>query len=89
MLCQQMTFAAAARLVGGSRHQVAAIYERYVELALDQADYSQVHELAIDETSCARGHDYITLGRCAAAPCACAGRGPRRPDDRGAHRGAG
>jgi transposase len=61
MLCQQMTFAAAARLVGESRHRVAAICERYVELALAQADFSQVHELAIDETSRARGHDYITL----------------------------
>jgi len=61
MLCQQMTFAGAARLVGESRHRVAAICERYVELALAQADYSQVHELAIDETSRAKGHDYITL----------------------------
>jgi transposase len=61
MLCQQMTFAAAARLVGESRHRVAAICERYVELALGQADFSGVHELAIDETSRARGHDYITL----------------------------
>jgi transposase len=61
MLCQQMTFAAAARLVGESRHRVAAICERYVELALARADFSEVHELAIDETSRARGHDYITL----------------------------
>jgi transposase len=61
MLCQQMTFAAAARLVGESRHRVAAICERYVDLALAQADFSSVHELAIDETSRARGHDYITL----------------------------
>ena len=61
MLCQQMTFAAAARLVGESRHRVAAICERYVDLALAQADFSTVHELAIDETSRARGHDYITL----------------------------
>ena len=61
MLCQQMTFAAAARLVGESRHRVAAICERYVDLALAQADFSAVHELAIDETSRARGHDYITL----------------------------
>jgi len=60
MLCQQMTFAAAARLVGESRHRVAVICERYVALALAQAD-SGVHELAIDETSRARGHDYITL----------------------------
>jgi transposase len=61
MLCQQMTFAAAARLVGESRHRVATICERYVELALAQADFSAVRELAIDETSRARGHDYITL----------------------------
>jgi transposase len=61
MLCQQMTFAAAARLVGESRHWVATICERYVELTLAQADFSAVHELAIDETSRARGHDYITL----------------------------
>jgi transposase len=61
MLCQQMTFAAAARLVGESRHRVAAICERYVELVLAQADFSKVQQLAIDETSRARGHDYITL----------------------------
>jgi transposase len=61
MLCQQMPFAAAARLVGESRYRVAAICERYVELTLAQADFSNVHELAIDETSRARGHDYITL----------------------------
>jgi transposase len=61
MLCQQMTFAAAARLVGETRHRVATICERYVELALAQADFSAVQQLAIDETSRARGHDYITL----------------------------
>ena len=66
MLCQQMTFAAAARLVGESWHRVAAICERYVELTLAQADFSAVHELAIDETSRARGHDYITLAADAA-----------------------
>jgi transposase len=61
MLCQQMTFAAAARLVGESRHRVHAVCAHYVDLALAQADFSAVRELAIDETSRARGHDYITL----------------------------
>jgi transposase len=61
MLCQQMTFAAAARLVGETRHRVASICQRYVELALAQADFSAVQQLAIDETSRARGHDYISL----------------------------
>jgi transposase len=67
MLCQQMTFAAAARLVGESRHRVAAICERYVELALETADFSDVNSLAIDETSRAKGHDYITLAADAVA----------------------
>jgi transposase len=60
-LCREMPFAAVARLVGESWHRVAAIAERYVELALAQADYCAVRELAIDETSKARGHDYVTI----------------------------
>lgn len=60
-LCREMPFAAVARVVGESWHRVAAIAERYVDLALEQADFSDVRELAIDETSKARGHDYVTI----------------------------
>lgn len=60
-LCREMPFAAVARLVGESWHRVATVAERYVELALAQADFSAVRELAIDETSKARGHDYVTI----------------------------
>jgi transposase len=58
MLAQQMPFAAVARIVGESSYRVLEVCKRYVELALAQADFSDV---AIDETSRARGHDYITL----------------------------
>lgn len=61
LLAQQMPFAAVARLVGISAHRVTAICSRYVDLALAAADFSEVTALAIDETSRARGHDYITL----------------------------
>jgi len=61
-MCQQMPFAAVARLVGESWHRVAAICERYVTLALEEADFSQVTALAIDETSRAKGHNYVTIG---------------------------
>jgi transposase len=61
MLAQQMPFAAVARIVGESAHRVMAVCERYVEIALGLADFSQVKALAIDETSRARGHDYLTL----------------------------
>ena len=61
MLGAQMPFAAVARIVGISPYRVLAICRRYVALALQAADFSQVKALAIDETSRARGHDYITL----------------------------
>jgi transposase len=61
MLAQQMPFAAVGRLVGESAHRVMAVCERYVDIALGLADLSDVKALAIDETSRARGHDYVTL----------------------------
>ena len=61
MLAQQMPFAAVSRIVGESAHRVMQVCQRYVEQALAQADFSAVKALAIDETSRARGHDYITL----------------------------
>ena len=60
-LCREMPFAAVAKLVNLSWHRVSAICRRYVDLALDGADFSEVKRLAVDETSRAKGHDYITL----------------------------
>lgn len=61
MLAPQMPFAAVARIVGISAYRVHAICRRYVSLTLQAADFSDVTALAIDETSRAKGHDYITL----------------------------
>jgi transposase len=61
MLAQQMPFAAVARIIGESAYRIQAVCEAYVEWALETADFSEVKALAIDETSRARGHDYITL----------------------------
>jgi transposase len=60
-MCRQMPFAAVARLVGESWHRVMAICERYVDLALKKADLSTLTMLAVDETSCRRGHNYLTF----------------------------
>jgi hypothetical protein len=59
-LAREMPWVAVARLVHLSWHRVAALCKRYVEEALDQADFSEVERLAVDETSCARGQEYIT-----------------------------
>lgn len=61
MLSQQMPFAAVARIVGESAYRCMEICNRYVEIALGLADFSGVTALAVDETSRARGHSYVTL----------------------------
>ena len=67
MLARQMPFAAVARIVGESSHRVLAVCQKYVELACGLADHSGVTALAIDETSRARGHSYVTLAAYAEA----------------------
>lgn len=61
ILAPQMSFAAVARTVGISDHQVKAICERDVDLALAKTDLGTLTALAVDETSRAKGHDYVTL----------------------------
>ena len=60
-LCREMPFNAVSRIVGLSWYKVNAICVKYVDLALAQADFSEVKRLAVDETSRARGHNYVTL----------------------------
>lgn len=61
VFCRAMTFSAAARIFGISEHRTKAICHKYVNEVVEQADYSKVHAVAIDETSRARGHAYVTL----------------------------
>jgi transposase len=61
MLSGQMPFAAVSRIVGESPHRVLAVCEKYVDMACGLADHSEVTSLAIDETSRAKGHNYVTL----------------------------
>lgn len=61
MLAREMPFAVVGRTVGLTTYRVMALCERYVDLALAAADFGDVTALAIDETSRARGHEYITL----------------------------
>ena len=61
MLAQQMPFRAVGRIVGESEYRVLAVCRHYVQMASGLADYSDVTSLAIDETSRARGHQYVTL----------------------------
>ena len=61
LLCREMPFTAVARITGVSVHRVMSLAERYVDAAVGAADLSEVRRLAIDETSRATGHEYVTL----------------------------
>jgi transposase len=61
LLCREMSFTGVARLTGESVHRIMAVCHRYVDAAVAVADLSEVRRLAIDETSRAKGHDYVTL----------------------------
>ena len=49
------------QLVHISDHKVWSILDKYVEKTRDLNNYSQVTKVGMDETSIAKGHDYVTL----------------------------
>lgn len=61
LLALQMPFSGVARITGESIHRVMAVCHRYVDAAVATQDLSQVQRVAIDETSRAKGHDYVSL----------------------------
>jgi transposase len=61
LLCREMTFSGVARITALSVHRVMTLCKRYVNTAVGAAAYSEVRRLAIDETSRAKGHEYVTL----------------------------
>ncbi|MGH7108511.1 MAG: ISL3 family transposase [Acetobacteraceae bacterium] len=61
LLSRQMPFSGVARITGESIHRVMAVCHRYVEATVAAADLSEVRQLAIDETSRAKGQEYVSL----------------------------
>ncbi len=61
LFARATTFTAVADMLGISIHRVQAVCDKYVDEAVAQSDFSKVNAVAIDETSRARGHDYVTL----------------------------
>jgi transposase len=61
MRCREMTFEAVARLVELLWYPVKAICERYADMAVSATDLSEGTAVVIDEPSCRRGYDYVSL----------------------------
>lgn len=60
-LAREMPVAACARILRSTSNAVWRQIDAHVALARTQESYADVKVIGIDETSCAKGHDYITL----------------------------
>jgi len=60
-LCKAMPVHNVCQLTGVSDHKIWAVLDAYVDLAKKEEDFSDMSAIGMDETSIAKGHDYITL----------------------------
>ena len=60
-LCKAMPVHNVSQLTGVSDHKVWRVLDTYIELAKKDEDYSDLSIIGMDETSIAKGHEYITL----------------------------
>jgi len=61
LLCREMPVNAVARRVGETDTRLWRVLHHYVGQAREQADFSGVRQVAMDETASRRGHNYISL----------------------------
>lgn len=60
-LAKAMPVAQIAALLGVSGNRIWRVLDHYVPQARAQADYSEVKDAGVDEKSCRKGHNYITI----------------------------
>lgn len=60
-LCSRMPVYAVGRLIKETDQKIWRVLRKYVDSARDLSDHSDVTTVGMDETSRAKGHDYITL----------------------------
>jgi transposase len=60
-LAKTMPVSKMAQILQDNDTRVWRIIKRYVDDAREQADYSGIRAVGIDETSCRKGHKYVTL----------------------------
>ena len=56
-----MTISKIGELINENFDRIFRIVTYYVNLAISNANYTQIFSIATDETSCKRGHKYITI----------------------------
>jgi transposase len=61
LVVRETTFSGAARIVGLSYDRLKALCDKYVDEAVALQDYSAVRDVALDDTSRAKGQNYVTI----------------------------
>ena len=60
-MCRSVPVHHVSKMTNVSDYRLWTLLELYVNAARFDEDYSELHTIGMDETSAARGHDYITL----------------------------
>jgi transposase len=60
-LCKAMPVHNVSQLTGVSDHKIWRVLDTYIGLAKEDENFSEVTAVGMDETSIAKGHDYISL----------------------------
>jgi transposase len=60
-LCAHMPVHSVCQIINESDNKIWRLLEKYVDKALESEDYSHITAVGMDETSRAKGHNYITL----------------------------
>jgi len=60
-LCKAMPVHNVSQLTNVSDHKIWRVLDSYIDLAKKDENYSDISVIGMDETSIARGHEYITL----------------------------
>ncbi len=61
LLAQHMPAKTVADLIGEHDTRIWRVLEHYVQIARSNEDFSKVHSVGVDETSRAKGHNYISV----------------------------
>lgn len=60
-LCRHMPVHAVCKIINETDNKIWRLLDKYVESARAYEDFSQIDAVGVDETSRAKGHDYVTL----------------------------
>lgn len=60
-LCSHMPVNTVSRIIGETDTKLWRLLEQYTDRGREETDWSEVNTVGMDETSRAKGHDYVTL----------------------------